>query len=130
MTTTQEEYESRRMAVADWLLGHPDEFDMLGWGHRNSCGTTACIAGTAVLIAEREGKCNAIWGPVASGGEALDVVEVLGDAPKLTTIRTFAQEYLGLPYETNLFIRFELTNEQAAKELLEEPYLPYVHDES
>lgn len=121
--TTQEQYEQRRMAVADWLLNRPDNFNMLAWGRRDSCGTTACIAGTAALVAERQGECVAIWTPNISGGEKLDYVAVLGGPADVRTVRSFAADYLGLPEETNLFIRFDLTNEQAAKELLEEPYV-------
>lgn len=122
--TTREEYEQRRMEVADELIEHPENFDMLVWGRRTECGTVACIAGTAALVAAKQGHCTPFWQRMSPTMHDLRFVSLPRAEPyPVQAVRSFAAEYLGLPEETNLFVRFELTNEEAAKELLSAPYV-------
>lgn len=37
-------------ATAEYITEHPEEWNQEHWISANSCGTTACVAGTAVLI--------------------------------------------------------------------------------
>lgn len=122
--TDRETYERRRMEVADELIEHPENFDMLVWGRRTECGTVACIAGTAALVAAKQGHCTPFWQRMSPTMHDLSYVALSGDAPyQFQAVRSFAAEYLGLPEGTNLFVRFDLTNEEAAKELLSAPYV-------
>lgn len=36
--------------VYDYLVAHPERHNQGGFGHKNSCGTTMCIAGTAAWL--------------------------------------------------------------------------------
>ena len=129
--TTREEYERRRMMVADHILEHPSEFDMNVFGYRGpSCGTTACIAGTAVIQVEKQGLCELHWGGsdtsgAAGLGERLTVTGPVG-VQYAEDLDLFAREYLGLTSH-NIFYDFGLTPEGAAKGLLEEPYVSDDH---
>lgn len=112
------------MEVADELVAHPENFDMFVWGRRTKCGTAACIAGTAALVAAKQGHCSLLWQRISLTIEDLRYVSLPRVTPyPVQAVRSFAAEYLGLPEATNLFVRFELTNEEAAKELLAAPYV-------
>lgn len=37
--------------LADYIETHPEEHDQNAWGHRTACGTTACAAGHAIILA-------------------------------------------------------------------------------
>lgn len=130
--TTREEYERRRMAVADYLIEHPDEFLMTCFGYKSdvswtsrsgatvSCGTVGCIAGTAAFRAEEEGYLKVEWDKVTANAWMLTHVTV-GD--ERVDIDTAASEYLGMSNGTPLFYDFSIaTAEEAAKRLLDEPY--------
>lgn len=121
--TDQETYEQRRMAVANHILEHPKEFDMNTWGYQGTaCGTVACLAGTAALQAASEGLCDLVWTEHSQGVQALKLVRRPG-RNGFASVSQFARDYLGMhPASTQLFHRYELTPEQAAKALLEEPY--------
>lgn len=121
--TDQQTFEARRMAVANHILEHPEEFDMNTWGYQSTCGTVACLAGTAALQAAAQDLCTPVWTQHGSGVNALKYVRRPGRAG-FAPISTFAREYLGMTaFGANLFHRYELTPEQAAKALLEEPYV-------
>lgn len=116
------------MAVADQILAEPKGFDMDTFGHRTSCGTVACLAGTAVLQAETQDKCVVKWahnadeypdGPY-SVMDHLIVPDVTGQ--KVVQVNDFARTYLGLKSDS-LFYRFGFNSEDAAKALLEAPYV-------
>lgn len=36
--------------VRDYIALHPEEHDQQTWAQRTSCGTTRCVAGTAVFL--------------------------------------------------------------------------------
>lgn len=131
--TTREEFEQRRIALADHLIEHPGDFLMTCFGYRSEvawksrsganveCGTVGCIAGTAIFLAQDAGLMQAVWSEVRSGNWMLDHVNVDGE---LTDIATAAADYLGMNPRTGLFYDFSITNaEEAAKRLLEEPYI-------
>lgn len=119
----QEVYEARRMEVADYILEHPEEFNMRLFGKRELCGTVACIAGTAAVLAERQGLVRIRWEPYPGGLDVMGAVTYgLPCTDQLRSIDLFARDYLGLR-STVLFYRMDLTPERAAKELLEEPYI-------
>lgn len=117
----QEIFEQRRQELAAHIIGHPDEFNMASWGQRTACGTTACLAGWAVLLAEKEGLCNVSWdrdhfmGP----GERMHMTVRVGNEVK--PLSTYAQEYLGLE-NWGLFYAIFADAPEAAKKLLDEPY--------
>lgn len=131
--TTREEYEQRRMQVADYLIEHPGEFLMTCFGYRSdgqwtsrdgksiACGTVGCIAGTALLRAEEAGALRTVWAETRPGNWMLNHV-VMDDG--IVDIDTAAAEYLGLSHRSGLFYDFSITNaEVAAKRLLDEPYV-------
>ena len=125
--TDRETYERRRMAVANHILEHPEEFDMNTWGYQSACGTVACLAGTAVLQAATEGLCQPVWTAHGDTTTALKYARRPG-WEGFATISRFARDYLGMtPSGTSLFHRHELDPEHAAKALLE---LPYVEERS
>jgi hypothetical protein len=120
--TTRYEFEQRRHEVADYILEHPNEFDMSTFGVRtNACGTVGCIAGTAAFIAEAAGKVELDWSSDLLDRENLDVVvHANGEA---MDVDDFAMEYLGMT-STKMFYDSSLAvPEKAAKALLEEPYV-------
>ena len=126
--TDQETYEQRRMAVANHILEHPKEFDMNTWGYQGTaCGTVACLAGTAVLQAASEGLCSLVWSEHSPGVQALKLVRRPGHNG-FASVSQFARDYLGMTsLDSQLFHRYYLTPEEAAKALLE---LPYVEERS
>jgi hypothetical protein len=125
--TDQQEYERRRMAVANHILEHPEEFDMNTWGYQSACGTVACLAGTAVLQAAAEGLCQPVWTAHNSTTMALKLVRRSG-REGFAPVSNFARDYLGMtPSGAQLFHRYEHDPEHAAKALLE---LPYVEERS
>ena len=124
--TDQQTFEARRMAVADHILAHPEEFDMNTWGYQSACGTVACLAGTAVLQAAAEGLCQPVWAAHNSTTMALKLVRRPG-REGFAPVSTFARDYLGMERsDIHLFHQYELDPEHAAKALLE---LPYVKEE-
>ena len=127
--TTREEYERRRMELADHILAHPTEFVMSHFGARTSCGTTGCIAGNAAYLAEKNGQCEVWWADVSStllepgfSGSAAVLNGVIDLNGRRHHIGQWACEYLGLE-SCSLFYNMDLTPETAAKALLEEPYV-------
>ena len=63
--------------VLEHLIAHPDEHRQTSYGYRTACGTTACIAGTAVLF---DPDTAVYWcsdgmmsGDVRVGGQDMDV---------------------------------------------------------
>jgi hypothetical protein len=125
--TDQQEYERRRMAVANHILEHPEEFDMNTWGYQSACGTVACLAGTAVLQAAAEGLCQPVWPAHNSTTMAVKLVRRSG-REGFAPVSHFARDHLGMtPAGAQLFHRYELDPEHAAKALLE---LPYVEERS
>lgn len=119
--TDQETFEARRMAVADEILDRPENFNMFLWASKTACGTVACLAGTAALQAQREGLCQTLWESVGYGEERLKFV-ALPDG-SLQRVGLWAYDYLGLTdRDAQLFGRFEMTPEVAAKALLEAAY--------
>ncbi len=120
--TTRYEFEQRRHEVADYILEHPDEFDMSTFGMRtNACGTVGCIAGTAAFIAEVAGHVELRWSPDFLYRENLDIaVRTNGEE---MDVDDFAALYLGMT-STKMFYDSSLAvPEKAAKALLEEPYV-------
>lgn len=123
----QEVFEQRRRELADYILEHPEEFDMGFFGLKTFCGTAGCIAGQAALQAEREGLCRIQWSPVSdpkSTNKYFDRVVLSGMEENANGghVDDFARDYLGLR-DRNLFYNYGLTTETAAKALLEAPYL-------
>lgn len=118
---TQEDFERRRMELADHILEHPEEFDMHVWGYETQCGTVGCLAGNAALQAAREGLCEIVWekDPYSSFERVFN--SVVGSGFKERLVPTFARDYLGL-VDGTLFYRYDLTPETVAKALLEKPY--------
>lgn len=119
---TQETFEQRRMALADYILEHPGEFDMDYWGYRTACGAAGCIAGNAVFQAVREGLCHPMWFRVHANRAGFEAVTRSDGSTQ--SVAQFAQDYLDLP-DKGLFSGFDLTPETAAKALLEAPYLSH-----
>lgn len=119
---TQEVYETRRMEVADYILEHPEEFNMGTFGQKSPCGTTACIAGTAILLAERQGLAQTTW--FESWDPQVTLMGVVTDLEthNVFNMSAFARDYLGLS-RTTLFYVGPFSPEEAAKELLAEPYI-------
>ncbi len=134
VSTSREEFERRRMLVAaDRILEHPEQFDMGTWGYRGSaCGTAACIAGTALLVAEQEGLGDALWSYERTGsleGEKLDGFRPKGGTAWFT-VDEYGTEYLGMQPWSELFQDLSLGVEDAAKRLLDEPYFDEDEEQS
>lgn len=133
--TQREVYEWRRRIVADRIIADTEHFNMKVWGLRGGeledkpvCGTVACLAGTAALVAEELRECRTVWrdfGPDI--GAELRAVVPSGSLGLPVRIDVWAQEYLGL-VEAGLFYATKLSPEQVAKALLEDE--PYVEDAS
>lgn len=121
---TREEYERRRMELADHILEHPEEFRMEVWGVRNSCGTTGCLAGTAAMLAEKQGLCTVGWDWDSWGGRQQYVMamHVETNAGRRMLLAWFARDYLGLE-STTIFYAGPQNAELAVKRLLKEPYV-------
>lgn len=124
--TSIEEFETRRRAVADQILAEPEQFDMDSFGYQTKacCGTVTCLAGTAVLQAEKLGQCTVRWSQLDGHPDFFLLMDGLTVANHfgVVAIDDFARKYLGLQTDS-LFYRFELTAEEAAKALLEAPYV-------
>jgi hypothetical protein len=121
--TQREVFEWRRREVADRILADPEHFDMYVWGTRSpQCGTNACLAGHAILLAEEEGKCTPVWREQGFGSAEMRAVKVYSKGlMDIESLEDFAMDYLGM---TNgcLFHELDMGAEEAAKALLEEPY--------
>lgn len=127
MTTDREVYEGRRMELADFLVAHPADFDMLAWGYRttrwgNVCGTVACIAGHAAILGAEQGVCHVTWMAMDHSRDLeLDLKIETADGDRMD-VDDWAKQYLGMT-STNLFYNYDLNAEEAAKALLDEPYI-------
>lgn len=121
MTTDREVYEGRRMELADFLVAHPDDFDMSAWGYRNACGTVACIAGHAAILGAEQGMCEIAWMATTDHGPDLEL-DLKVETPDGDRLDVWAKEYLGMT-STHLFYNYDLNAEEAAKALLDEPYI-------
>lgn len=116
-------YQQRREELAAYILAHPQEFCIDLFGVRSACGTTACIAGTAALLAQEQGLCTVLWHPaeIKDGQEQMVLWLVTGNKRRQELDR-WAQAYLGLP-NTSLFYRLSLRMpEHAAEAILSAPY--------
>lgn len=96
---SKEDRNARLEKVRQYALLHPDEFDMSFWIRTTPCGTTRCIAGTAVFLFAPEAKVSSMFDGEGNLSEAaMDLVTMHpGDEPVL--IEHAAQDLLGLTYE-------------------------------
>jgi hypothetical protein len=103
-------------AAITYAVEHPAEFDMSMWfAQSTGCGTTACLAGTAVAL---EGGWTPIWSRTYGDLEAYEVRR--GD--ECRNVADLAVELLGLNsdqerifYCEGLDIIIEARNEWAAE---------------
>lgn len=72
--------------VLDHIDAHPDSWDQADWGRKNDCGTRACFAGWAVLLAGGEAQADSTgnWATVTVEGKTFH------------SIRTAAMLVLGI----------------------------------
>lgn len=120
--TTRAEFEDRRLELANHILEHPEEFDMSTFGTKTACGTTACLAGTAALLAADKGLVRLNWciSDVSGNADLPSVTEPSGlfDLP----VDTWACDYLGLP-SAGIFYDDSIDDpELAVKALLDQSY--------
>lgn len=97
--------------VYDHVTTHPELHDQEIWGEQKACGTTACIAGHAVMLA----GCTPKWrqtgfGLQMSGVEGYDDAVFVGDV---------AQQLMGLS-ESEAERLFYYTDESEAIDTLAE----------
>lgn len=84
------ERNDRLEKVRAYAHAHPDEFDMDYWVHISSCGTTRCIAGTAVFLFAPEARLQSMF-----EGSQPDLVKLTPESePEL--IEYVARDLLGL----------------------------------
>lgn len=79
----------------EYATEHPEETDLGAWAYRTPCGTVACIAARAVILAG---------------------YEIEGDSDRMADgrcIRDVAQEILGLSLEQDRMLFFCTTIDQA-----------------
>lgn len=82
----------------DHIVAHPEEWDQTEYATKRTCGTAACFAGTAVLIAEP--TATFVW--QADGDENFVASIAVVDGEK-RAIATVAAEHLGLdPWEADV----------------------------
>lgn len=112
-------YHQRRQELASRIIERPEEFDMATWGQETACGTTACLAGTAVMMAAEKGLCEVSWDRSWGGAKAIRMTVKVGK--RVEPLSFFAQQYLGLE-SWGLFYGVWFDAEEAAKKLLDEPY--------
>lgn len=84
--------------VVDYIRKHPDEWNQAVWGYRESCGTQACFAGTALLLSGYEISEN--------GGF------VNPDGDKVWSVPNEAQMLLGITEPQRWLLFFALSEEQ------------------
>lgn len=77
--------------VADYVEAHPDEFDMTCFIGRLGCGTTACVAGTAVLLALPQAR--PLW---LLGSAVFDEATFVEIGGREVSVHDIAQSVLGL----------------------------------
>lgn len=120
--TDRATYQRRREELAAHILEHPEEFAIEVFGVRTPCRTTACIAGTAALLAQDQGLCMVNWHPVDEDGEEHMVLSMTSGTER-RDIDLWARDYLGLT-STSLFYNMGLwTPELAANAILNAPYV-------
>lgn len=93
--------------VLEHLIAHPDEHQQVHFGYRTSCGTTACIAGTAVLM---DSQSTVVWGKTGYISE----VTVNGQRT-VTSLR--AAELFGLNMNDSRELFFDTLDNAEALEL-------------
>lgn len=88
--------------VLEHLLAHPEEHDQSYFGVQKSCGTTACIAGTAILM---DSQSKVAWEPCSQGIQ-MQCVAIDGE---FVSIDDRAAELLGLSLvdSTRLFYTYD-----------------------
>ena len=123
--TDRATYQQRREELAAHILEHPKEFAIEVFGVRTPCGTTACIAGTAALLAQKQGLCVVNWHPADEDDE--DHEERMALSVTAGTERRdvdhWARDYLGL-ISSALFYDMSLwMPELAADAILKAPYV-------
>lgn len=120
--TTHAEFEQRRHEVADYILEHREEFDMSTFGTKTACGTVACLAGTAALLASEQGLVTLEWLRYDEGktSELAGVTLPDGTDARLDVWAAF--DYLGLTSTALFFDDLIDDPELAAKALLDAPY--------
>ena len=119
--STYAEFEQRRHELANHILEHRDEFDMATFGTKTFCGTTACLAGTAAVLASRRGEVSLYWeaSEVCRNEELSGAILPNGNH---LPIDSWAYLHLGLT-STSIFYDDTIDEpEAAAKALLDEPY--------
>jgi hypothetical protein len=113
-------YRERREAVAAAITQNPTLFDMSDYARETECGTEACIAGWAAVIASQRGEI--IWNRGMSS--VMDRVATPGRGTQ--HIITWAGEWLGLKKEdvSPLFHSMapHQTPEEAALAIKNAPY--------
>ena len=119
--TDRATYQERREELAAHILEHPEEFDMALFGVRTPCKTTACIAGTAALLAQERGLCIVDWHTADEDGEEHMALSIVAGAER-RDIDLWARDHLGLTstsmfYDTGLW-----TPELAANAVLRARY--------
>lgn len=120
--TSRAEFEQRRHELADHILTHPEKFDMSTFGTKGpACGTVACLAGTAGLLAAQRGEVQLVWTPADECANADLNAVTLPDGSSLP-IDSWAFLHLGLT-STGIFYEDTIDEpELAAKAILEAPY--------
>ena len=98
--------------VLEHLLAHPEEHSQNYFGVQQSCGTTACIAGTAVLM---DPESIPTWSTSFVSSEVTQMTHVVVDGTSMD-VEDRAAQLLGLDFvDTNkLFYNF---NDAAALDL-------------
>lgn len=112
-------FTERRAELIAHIEADPRAFDMLSWIKHTSCGTTACAAGTAAMLAG--------WEPL-NLHEVGDETDFVGRNDETTTVEEAGMDYLGLDRnQANLVFVWCSTWVKTATELRD--FMAHVVDE-
>lgn len=105
--------------VLKQVTEHPETHNQHEWGYRNSCGTSACLAGWAVYIAHPDAVVQWRTNPYdTSTDQVACSVVPLGGGQRFD-IATLAAEALGLDEDDADELFLTLDNEEAIEMLSE-----------
>jgi hypothetical protein len=85
------------LAVREQITSHPETHDQTMWGRKTECGTTYCIAGWAAVLSGAEPLWDIDIDDTEEAATALHAGR--GDKPYQRSIRTIAEEALGISYQ-------------------------------